>query len=76
MYRDVNKLTRDLCSLKSFYDNKVPHHTEEDDFVELPKALSSMKKTKKTLSILPTVEDVSDEELGPLKEAIYNYAHL
>ena len=67
MYRDVNKLTRDLCSLKSFYDNKVPHHTEEDDFVELPKALSSMKK-KKTLSMLPTVEDVSDEELGPPKK--------
>ena len=49
MYSDVNKLTRDLCSLKAFYNNKVPHHTEEDDFLELSKALSGIKRKRHCL---------------------------
>ena len=70
-YRDVNKLTKDLCTLKTFYGNKIPKHKEEEDFVELPKALGIMKQ-KKSMSTV-TAETYSDEEPPKKKPASYDW---
>jgi hypothetical protein len=49
-YRDVNILTKDLFTLKSFYDNKTPSHPTQEDSWRFQAALDTMSERKTSMT--------------------------